>query len=345
MPGAFSASASAEAEFTWTGDVTGSLIQTSTKAETTGDSETLTYMDMVASADLELSVKVPGDVWTGEAKFELDLTAGNTEDDNEEILTSAVNVDDLYVVASKEGLAITFGEFDPFGIGKGGEYLGEIDDTEQAGGFGAFSEKGLAMVGLTDVGLNLILGMNKVGDADDKEVASETLFGANFDKAFGDLAFAVSYYSASRSINEDDGDATKDSDNDGYSASEISLAVQYTLGQMAFALNYTQYNDKDGGPEENENKDTYMGLMFDMGLDDGMGLSVAYETVKATNNTGATNAKDIDTDKTLLNVTFQFMLGPVTNYVAYQATTSKKDIDDNEAGTTAKLGYSMRVAF
>ncbi|MCG8336750.1 MAG: hypothetical protein MJE63_19770, partial [Proteobacteria bacterium] len=108
MIGAFSASAAAETTFTWTGDVTGSLIQTSEKAETTGDSETITYMDMKASADLDLSVKVVGDVWTGEAKLEMDWTAaGNVKKEDVDIggtkvdytESTALDVDDLYVVA------------------------------------------------------------------------------------------------------------------------------------------------------------------------------------------------------------------------------------------------------
>lgn len=345
MIGAFSASASAEADVTWTGNVTGSLIQTSEKAATK-DAETITYMDMLATADIELSAKVAGDVWTGEAKFELDATAGNTKDATGDITASALEVDDLYVVLSKEGLEITFGEFDPFGIGKGGDYLGEIDDTIGAGGVGtAFGEKGLAMVGLTDVGLNLLLGFNKVGEAADKEVASETVFGAQFDKAFGDLGLAVGYYAASRSINEDDSDATKDSDNDGFTANEIALAVQYTLGNMAFALNYTSYNDKDGGAAEAENKNTYAELFFDMGIGDDKGLTASYASIKETKNDGTSGAKDIDTDKTVLNLTFMFKLGLVENYITYQNETEKEDSSGAEEGSTAKLGYSMKVAF
>lgn len=348
MIGAFSASASAEADFTWTGNVTAGVVQTSKKAAEE-DAETIAYTDMSASGDLDLSAKVAGDVWTGEAKFELDWNAGNTTatvnvggTDVEYSKKPALEVDDLYVVASKEGLDITFGEFDPFGIGKGIEYVADIDETLGAGGIGSiFAEKGLLMVGLPDVGLNLLVGMNKV-DEGTGEAASETTFGGNFDKTFGDFALAVGYYSVSRSVNTDDSDSTEDVKNDGFTASEIALAAQYTLGEMAFTLNYTSQTD-DGGNEV-KNTNSYIELAFDMGIGENAGITVVYAQKTEEEDDDAA-ADPVVTTTTDIHLSAMFKLGPVENYVSYYSSRNITDVDDAEAGTDSQVGYMMKVPF
>jgi len=344
MIGAFSASAAADTTFTWTGNVTANFIQKS-HTDATSDAESLSYNDMYASADLDLSVKTAGDVWSSEAKIELDIDYGGSDQVKEfkESDYQHISVDDLYVVASKEGLSITFGEFDPFGIGKGDTYVADIDDTYGAGGIGSvFDEKGLVMVSLTDVGLNLIVGMNKVGDVSDttKDVASETTFGAQFSKTFGDLALAVAYYGQSRSVNDKDADATTDYINDGFSASELALAVQYTMGDMAFTLNYTSQSNKDG--REVKNNNSYIELLFDMGIGDDMGLTVGYDLVAEKQDDGTNTVK---TTKNQLIASLMFKLGPVENYITYESSTNKTDEDNSETGSDSMVGYMMKVPF
>jgi hypothetical protein len=355
MACAFSASVTA-ADITWTGNVTANVMQITTQANE-DDAESISYTDMFASADLDMSAKFSGDVWSAEAKIEIDVAYDGGDDalndDFNDKNFQDISIDDLYVVASKEGLAITVGEFDPFGIGKGVEYVADIDETMGAGGLGAgFGEQGLVQVSFTDVGLSLLVGMNKTGkyyQGDDTDstgdVASQTTYGAQFEKAFGDFGLALGYYAAATSINEDDaGNVTEDGAKDGGSASEIVLAAQYTLNNMAFALNYTGYSAEDG--VDDKQNTSYIELVFDMAVNDDVGFTAAYTQVADKKEPDVGDEHTIDS--TYIHLSLMFKLGPVENYLTYMSKTYEDDADakdDAETGKFSQIGYAMKVPF
>jgi len=342
MIGAFSASAAADTTCTWTGNVEAHLLQTTTKDATDG-AKSVSEMDMKSTGDLDLAVVKSGDTWTGTAYFDLDWDA------------SAVTVDDLYVKMSKDTLAISFGEFDPVGIGKGDDYLGEVDETYGAGEAGYYTpnEQGWVVVSLTDVGLDLMLGINEESyDASDDDYTlgaitansvnngdySSTAFGAKFDKTFGDLGLAVSYVSKSTKRDENNGDhVTESTMFDGASASTLGLAVQYTMGEMAFTLNYTGATFKSGVDGAEELKQTYTEILFDMAVSETQGLTVAY---------GMRNDKSGDTqvDQTDIHLGFMMSMGGVDNYFNYYSMTNKDKDADNSA-SESRIGYTMKVEF
>ncbi|MCG8335111.1 MAG: hypothetical protein MJE63_11370 [Proteobacteria bacterium] len=342
MIGAFSASAVAETTFTWKGNVAATLEQSTTKAATDG-AESITEMDMYATGDLDLVVEKSGDTWTGTAYLDIDFKS------NDDAIPEAqkLGIDDAYVKMSNDTMAISFGEFDPVGIGKGWDNLGDnIDETYGAGGNGnqVPNEQGWLMLSLTEVGLNLFIGMNQDSvdfneDAtnDDGEAAS-TSFGASFDKSFGDLSLALEYVSKSWTRDENNGDAIgEDSLSDGASTAGIALAVQYSLGNMAFALNYESATLTYGGDADDDLKESWMELVFDMAISDTQGLSAGYGM--KTQELGDTKYAGTD-----LTLSFKLGTGGVDHYFTYWSATWKEE-DADESKDDSKIGYTMQVGF
>ncbi len=345
MIGAFSASASAEATLTWSGNATATLQQTSDK-DGTGDAKV--EMDMYATGDLDLTAAVAGDTWTGTAYLDFDFSSKPDPEDQK------IVIDDVYVKMSNDTMAISFGEFDPVGVGKGWEYVADIDESYGAGGFGGGdddvpNEQGWLMLSLTDVGLDLFIGMNQVqkGEADitstdydasnDGQVAS-TAYGVTFDKSFGDLALAVEYVAAGFTRDEENGDHVKeDSKWDGASVSEIALAVQYSLGNMAFVFNYASQNTTYGGDGNEDLKKAWMELVFDMALSDTQGLTAGYGM--KTQDQDETNYAGSD-----LHLSFMLATGGASHYFTYWSSTWKEE-DADDADEDSKIGYSMKVSF
>jgi len=358
MIGAFSASAAAETTFTWSGNLAAILLQQTIKEATT-DAEGVTEMDMYAQGDLDLTIVNAGDTWTGTAYFDFDFNSASYGGSDTfstfagDIPTDqALGIDDMYVKMSNDTMAISFGEFDPVGIGKGDDNQGDIlDNTYGAGGLGSAvpNEQGWLMLSLTDVGLDIFVGLNEdqkgkkstetgYDASNDGEVAS-TAYGAKFDKSFGDFALALEYVSIGFKRDEKNGSAVaEDSKWDGASASELALAAQYTMGQMAFTLNYTSATFKSGTPDTDDNKQSWMELVFDMSLSDSQALTAAYGIRKS----DAGDSKNYSGSD--LSASFKIATGGVNNYISY-ATSTVKEADADESATRSQLAYTMQVNF
>jgi hypothetical protein len=343
MVGAFAASVSAEPSFTWTGNAEGTFASTSS-SEKVGDEDAVTTsaMDIASSGDLDLSVKIPGDSWSGEAKIEFDVNAAGVS-----------AVDDLYVVMSNESMAIWFGEFDPVGFCMGQAYTGEIDETKCGWGAGSINENGYVEVKLLDVGASVVLGMNeKTGD--DGYLYNGTTVGGTYGGSFGDIDLKVQYFQLSTGYNEKDatGDAIEGAYK-GASEADLLLGVAYSMGQMTFALNYQSIASSTGAmPEYDDEKiketNSYTELVFDMGLNETSGISIVYDMWAEETKCG--DYKETN-DVTIIQASFMLSTGPVDHFVAYSAVTGSfkenagEDNEEETKSTYSIMGYTMQVGF
>jgi hypothetical protein len=351
MIGAFSASVSAETTFTWSGDVTGTYLMQSNK-DGTEDAETLSKSVMKATGDLDLAVVKSGDNWTGTAYFDFDFK-NNTD----------LEVDDLYVKMANEQFAISVGAFDPIGIGQGGAYLGEIDDTYGAGELFIPGEQGWLQVSLVEIGLDIFAGMNKPKyEYDDPgtsvvTLATENLFDATTDGEYASTAFGftfkktiniidlgIQYVTMSTSVDENNSsDSTKDGNFDGLSANEMSLAVTANFNeQMALTLNFSSGKLTPGTSGAKEQSIQTTELSFDYGFSDTMGLTAVYG--QYVYNTGE-SGKGNEYTGTEMNLTLNIKTDGIDHYIAYQAMDLQSDASGSKAATETKMAYSMRVAF
>ncbi len=338
MVTAMAVSVSAETTFTWAGNAEGTLLN---KTVSPGGGDAVTTMDMAASGDLDLAVAVGGDQWTGTAYLDLDFDAADT------------GVDDVYVEMSNDALAISFGEFDPVGIGQGHAYTGEIDESYGAGGNNETpNEQGWLRLKLNDVGLSVFLGMNaETEDDGDDSVAgadegnySTTAYGVVFQKSFSIIDLGVQYVALSSARDEADGDVVaEDSKWDGLVTSELAFAVTANFtDMMALTLNYASDTYTIGGDGVDAFSSTYMEIVFDMGLSDTMGFSVAYDM--GSENDGSGNDGGITTEA-ILQATFKLSTGGVDHYIAYYSQSDVTDASSAEANTESAFGYTMKVGF
>ncbi len=352
MIGAFSASAVAETTFTWTGNVTASYKQTTTK-DGTADAKSISISDMAATGDLDLAVVKSGDSWTGTANVEIDATDSDT-----------LKVDDLWVKMSNEQFAILFGDNDMTGVGQGRKYLGEVDDTYGAGGqLMTPGENGWLQLSLLEVGLDLFIGMDRgnyayaahkdgavVVDAaslfdatSDGDYAS-TAYGLTFKKTFNIVDVGFQYITMGTSIDKNrTADAAAKTAFDGLSASHMSLAVTGNFNeQMALTLNYGSSATTSGASSAKTNTVVTTELAFDMGFSDTMGLSAVYGTYAYDSGVSGKGNK---ADGTETNVTFKIMTGGVDHFIAYQTRTLKSDAENSKEASEAIVAYSMKVGF
>ncbi len=329
MVTAMAVSVSAETTLKWSGNAAATLEQTTTVVDG-GDG--VTVMDMYSSGDLDLKASVAGDQWTGMAKIEMDFNAAGVS-----------AVDDLYVEMQSDALTIMFGENDIIGIGQGGDYLGEIDNTLGWGdGDEIPGEDGWLQVSLNEVGLKVFLGLNHVDPDDDAtgDAYDRTAFGVTFAKSFGMIDLGFQYVSLSTKRDENNGSAVaEESKYDGLTATEMALAVTANISEkMAVSFNYVADAYTAGTDGADEVKTTTMALFFDMGLSDTMGFTVHYG--QESEDDGA-----VVTTQTVLHGTLKVTTGGVDHYVAYESIKDASDADGDDDDTTSTFGYTMKVGF
>lgn len=287
-----------------------------------------TIMDMSSYADIAVSasVKTGSLTTTGATDFEID-DSGFTP------LNRSLTIEN-------DSLAFSLGnyEYDADDIGMGKDYLSWVD--ESLGGYGANAlEEGVgagggdfAKISLKNTGLMIIIGINSLteedGDAagDDAEY-SETALGAYYGGEFGDLAISAAVLSVSEKVDEKQDATAVDGAHDGGSKSEVAVAVGYTMGEMAFALNIDSYTKKSGDDAAEDEKQMTMELVFDMGLGDDSGITASYGTISLD------DGSDEKTVSTSTNVGYARPVGAATLTIGYAITTEK----DDDVGTDASI--------
>ncbi len=319
--------------------------RTRTWLENTAVKDGAKTMQFKADGRLGASVSAKSGAWTATAfqNMDLDSDAG----------TASPTIREQKISLENDAVSVTIGRFSPYGVSKGMAYVyGATYDSYWAGENMLTTDIADHLtVGLKDVGLTLIVGMNNyradVSDPVDGTVDpyNETVMGASFSKAFGPLDLAVQYATAQTKIDDKDsdydatGDAGKDSFWDGASYTNAALGVGFAINdKMGVAFNYEATNKKSGVSGADAIKTSVMELWFDVGLDDTMGISIGY---------GMKQTKDSSSKKTnatMTNATFSKTLGIAALYLSYQATTEKDDDIVVATGKKTDAGTSATAA-
>jgi hypothetical protein len=319
----------AMADSGFNGRVRGSVVQTSVK-----DGGSVLNFESDARLGGHVSGEAGSYTATGYVELEIDY-----RDDS---ATHRTNVRDLRVELKNDSMCIRLGRQYPYGIAKGMAWAyGNIYDSYWAGESVNNGRADYLKVGLTDLGLNVILGMNNYNAATDTtdDQYQETTFGVVFSKGFGALSLAVEYNSQSRAIDKEYQDATEKNKNDGATLANMALAVGFSLNeQMALAFNYDSQATKSGLEGAEEVKATSMEFWFDLGLDDTMGISIGYGT--KSEDDGSENLEAM----TMTNLTFSKKMGAAVLYASYKATTDKDDDTALDAGSST-MGGGIHIGF
>ncbi len=298
------------------------------------DGKSLTQMD----ADGRFGGTVTGEAgdWTGEGFVQIGLDPDSDPD--------AWSMRNFTVALSNDAMKIKLGRQYPFGIAKGQAWTaGWVNDSYWAGESVENARADYLTVGLSQVGLTVIFGMDNFGSETDDVTGDEynmTTVGAVFDKSFGALGLAVEFTSQSFAIDEEYGDSTAKGKYDGTGLTNLALAVDFALNeQMTVAFNYdSQTKGKDFVGGTDDVTTSSMEFWFDMGLDDTMGISIGYG-MKA-----VADGSDNTTNSTMMNFGFVKKMGVVKAGLGYIANTEKDDDTGVDAGDSA-LAFGFQAGF
>jgi hypothetical protein len=295
-------------------------------------------VDMDADGRLGYEMnKTEGD-WTGTAYLQVNLSSDGT-----------LFLRDANIILENPTLAVMVGRQYPWGVTVGNKYLTDtIGDIYWAGEYATKNGwDSFLKIGLKDVGLSFVLGMNPQTDgAADltpavDDVYNETVAAVIFSTSMIALTVNASYISVTGAVDEKAaGAATKDSAVDGYAQSSIAVGVGYSISEiMAVSLNIDMLTTKAGGsPAPDEAKDQYMALIFDLGLSETSGVTMAYNTYN----------QDDGTDNPLANTAivagYNTVVAGTGIYVQFFSETSKDD-DTALDSATSKVGAGMTYNF
>jgi len=180
--------------------------------------------------------------------------------------------------------------------------------------------------------LNLILGINpQTTDDTTTDTYNETVAAVMFSTAMNSLSINASYISVSGAVDEKQANtAGKESAADGYSQTSMALGIGFAFSDsMAMSLNIDMLTQKLGGsPAPDETKDQYMAVIFDLGLSESSGVTLAYNTYAQ--NDGSDNLLQ----KTAIVAGFNKSLAGANIYLQYFSETSKDDDIALDAATS-----------
>ncbi len=292
-------------------------------------------MQMKADGRFGASLSATSGAWTVTAFQNMDL------DSDTDATSDAVNptILEQKITLENESVAITLGHSAPYGVSKGmaygvgpiysGWWVGETLQTTDVADH--------LLVGLKDVGLTVILGLNNY-DSGTTNVRNETVTGLQYGNTFGAVDLGVQYISSSSKV-DSVGVGTVDGAYDGQKFSALALGVGYAISdKMGVAFNYESNSKTDGTAGAEADKNTMMELWFDLGLSDASGVSIGAGT--ATNDNGTANKGA----KTHTNLTYSNKVGIADLWASYLATTEKDDDTATDTGTTT-VAAGMRVEF
>ena len=290
-------------------------------------------MDMAADGQLGYEMSTTEGQWTAKGTVQLGLESDNT-----------VILRDVFVTLENGSMEISAGRQYPWGVTVGNKHLTDnIGDIYWAGEYvTANGWDSFVKVGLKDVGLSLVLGINpQTTDASADNVYNETVVAALYSTSMGALSINASYISVAGSVDEKQVNTVgKDSAADGYAQSSLAVGVGFAISdRMAVSLNIDMITAKEGGTNAPDPiTDQYMALIMDMGLSESSGITLAYNTYSQ--NDGSDNPLA----KTAIVAGYNKTLAGADIYIQYYSETEKDDDTATDAATT-KVGAGMAYNF
>jgi len=325
-----------EIEGTVSGEVKGRLFHATVKR----GSDSYSYLDMDSEATLGYQAVLKGNSWTTTGSAELTMDR------------DGFSAGDRFVTLENDSLSFSLGNWneDAAEITVGRDYLGSIDDylgvidESMSVGNIAFEEAGgdYFKLGLKNAGLEFTLGANKLGKdyaIGDEGPYRETLLSAFYGGELGHLTLKANVTSVSKTIDEKENTAGRDSIHDGGGESEVGVGLGYRMGDMALALNFGQYTQKQGGnPAPEDQKQTTVMVVFDMALSGDSGFTVAYGS--HSNDDGTPNK----TRKTGMDAGYLKHINGIALSIGYGAVTTKDD-DTGQDNADRFLGGGLTFEF
>ena len=295
-------------------------------------------MDMDADGRLGYEMSTTDGQWTGTGYLQVNLASDGT-----------LYLRDANVTLENQTLSVAAGRQYPWGVTVGNKYLTDnIGDIYWAGEYATKNGwDSFLKVGLKDVGLSFVLGMNPQTDgAADltpavDDVYNETVAAAIYSTSMGALSINASYISVSGEFDEKAANpAAKDSAVDGYAQSSIAVGVGFAISEMmAVALNIDMLTTKAGGsPAPDDVKDQYMALIFDRGLSETSGVTVAYNTYSQD------DGSDNPLASTAIVAGYNAVVAGTSIYLQYFSETTKDD-DVLIDSAVSKVGAGMTYGF
>jgi hypothetical protein len=297
------------------------------------DGASLTQMN----ADGRFGGHVTGEAgdWTGKGLVQIGLDPDSDPD--------AWSMRNFTAGISNDSMDITLGRQYVFGIAKGQAYtMGFVNDSYWAGETVYNARSDFLTVKLTDLGLKIIFGMDNFGSETSDTTGDEynmTTVGVVYSKSFGSLGLAVEYTSQGFAIDKEYGDSTEKGADDGRAVSDLAVAVDFAISDaMTLAFNYDMATDQSGVSGSDAEVSSSMEFWFDMGLGDGLGLSVGYGMK------GVAVGSADPTNSTMTNLGFTKAMGMMKAGVGYIAKTSKNDATGLDSGDS-KIAFGFQAGF
>ncbi|MFH2132845.1 MAG: hypothetical protein ABIK68_20880 [bacterium] len=304
--------------------------------EQVGVKNSTTTMQMKADGRFGASISAEGGGWTATAFQNMDL---DSDDGN-----ASPTIREQTVTLGNATMDITLGRFTPYGVTKGMAYsIGPVSDSASfwvGENVPTTDVTDHLTLGLKNVGLTFIVGMNNYNDSTTVgDARNETMLGAVYNKTFGPVDLGVEVLSASAKVDDKDADAVKNGAYDGQAYSALALGVGYAISDtVGLAFNYENNSNKAGTSGAKADKNTIMELWLDLGLNDTSGISVSYSS--KTNDNGSANKGQY----TLVSVSYLKQIGIANVFANYLGTTSKDD-DTALDSTTTTVALGMEIDF
>ncbi|MBU2513134.1 porin [bacterium] len=299
-------------------------------------------------ADGRFGGKITGETdsgWVGVGALEFSVDPDTDPDDVQDSVKHRHN----YIGVSNEMIDVKIGRQYPYGVAQGMSYMvgpgwmswwaGEGPDYNYNGGYGD-----MLTVGITQVGVTAIIGMDNINDANEADATGDqyllTTFGVVFSKSFGPVDVGATYIVQSTSIDDEySGDAVKKTTYDGSSLSDFAFGVKFNITDLiGVALNYDMTTFQSGVNNADPEATMNYELWGDIGFAEGMGVSVGY------GNWSTNDGTDNNTVKTFINVGFSAKVDVAKLFVTYKATTEVDD-DTNKDAAESLIVFGGQVGF
>jgi len=293
-------------------------------------------MQIKADGRLGASISAASDGWTVTVFQDMDLDS----DDGE----ASPTIGEQKITLGNDSLDITLGRFSPYGVTKGMTYgVGAVADNASywvGENVPTTDVTDHLTIGLKDVGLTVIVGLNNYHTADSTtDARNETVIGAVYGKQFGAVDLGVQYLSIGSKVDQEDTNGTVNGAEDGRVFSALALGLGYAISDtMGVAFNYESNSNTAGDAGAEADKNSIMELWFDLGFDDTSGISVGYAS--KTNDDGSANK----VQSNLISLSYLKQLGIASLYANYLTATDKDDDGALDTATTS-VAAGMQVDF
>jgi hypothetical protein len=302
-------------------------------------SSSYSYLEMQSHARLGFNMSATEGDWTATGRVESRANFG--DEDGYQILQK-------YVQLENDQFSVSLGKR-WWGFCYMTPFLGDSVDRQCYGIGQALGNEVLTprdnrmMISIKNVGVQLLVQMDNEDSNGDStgDSYNESLFGLQYDGAFGPLKVTAAYVSASYAAIEEQDATAVDTAYDGASGSSLSLGVQYAVSDVMFVeFDYESEAFTPGISGSDTQTGVQMGLAFSMAISEAQGFVVAYD--QQTTNSGASGADDNVT--TYITANFEQQIAGQKFWVGYDSSSNKANPDADAVVNTA-LVLGARVNF